>query len=39
MPDHDSFEAVLRYARACAAFKAHTAGSCPPYLPAVMVLA
>lgn len=39
MPDHDSFEAVLRYARACAALKAHTAGSCPPYLPAVMVLA
>ncbi len=39
MPDHDSFDAVLRFARTCASRQAHTAGSCPPYLPAVMVLA
>lgn len=39
MPDHDAFAAVLKFARECAAKKAHTAGSAPPYLPAVMVLA
>ncbi|HHA2735544.1 MULTISPECIES: integrase [Stenotrophomonas] len=39
MPDHDSFDAVLQFARKCASRQAHTAGSCPPYLPAVMVLA
>lgn len=39
MPDHDAFEAVVRYARTCAALKAHSTGSCPPYLPAIMVLA
>lgn len=39
MPDHEAFEGVLQYARACASLKAHTPGSCPPYLPSVMVLA
>ncbi|MBH1633684.1 integrase [Stenotrophomonas maltophilia] len=39
MPDHDAFDAVLRFARTCASRQAHTAGSCPPYLPAVMSLA
>jgi len=39
MPGHDTFDAILRYACTCAALKAHTAGSCPPYLAAVMVLA
>lgn len=38
-PDHDAFDAVLRFARACASLPAHTAGSCPPYFPAVTVLA
>lgn len=39
MPGHDTFDAILRYARTCATLNAHTRGSCPPYLPAVMVLA
>ncbi|WP_313253244.1 integrase [Stenotrophomonas sp.] len=39
MPDHDAFAAVLAFTRQCATKDAHTAGSCPPYLPAAMVLA
>lgn len=39
MPEHDAFAAVLAFARQCASLQAHAAGSCPPYLPAAMVLA
>ncbi|WP_254574428.1 integrase [Stenotrophomonas acidaminiphila] len=39
MPEHDAFEAVLRFARERATRQAHSAGSCSPYLPSVMVLA
>lgn len=39
MPEHDAFAAVLAFARECASLQAQAAGSCPPYLPAAMVLA
>jgi len=39
MPEHSTFDAVLAFAKKGAALTAHAAGSCPPYLAAVMVLA
>lgn len=39
MPEHSTFDAVLAFAKNGAALTAHAPGSCPPYLPAVMVLA
>ncbi len=39
MPTPEAQEAVLAYARTCAARKAHTRGSISPYMPSVMVLA
>lgn len=39
MPTPEAQDAVLGYARVCAAKKAHTRGSISPYMPAVMVLA
>lgn len=39
MPDLVAFRRVVDYARQCGAMKAHTAGSCPPYLWAVVTIA
>lgn len=39
MPSHDAYAIALRLAREGAARKAHSAGSCPPYLWCVMELA
>ena len=39
MPDHDAYAAVLNFARDGGARKAHTKGSCPPYLWCVMEIA
>lgn len=39
MPEVDAFSAVLEFAKARAALQLHSKGSCPPYMPSVMMLA
>jgi hypothetical protein len=39
MPEHQVYAAALNFARDCGARKAHTKGSCPPYLWCVMEIA